>query len=108
MSNQIEADEIAQFANEAANPETALCVNSAIVGDLLIGELDSWHLGICAVKTRDTDDQLTILGENGQVVDRVDTDVWTTSTLAYDAEVKDLATIADMVNSAIASEYGDL
>jgi len=106
MSNQIEADEIAQFANEAANPETALCVNSAIVGDLLIGELDSWHLGICAVKTDGYN--LLVCDENGQVVDRVDTDVWTTSTLAYDAEVKDLATIADMVNSAIASEYGDL
>jgi hypothetical protein len=106
MSDQIEADEIAQFANEAANPETALCVNSAIVGDLLIGELDSWHLGICAVKTDGYN--LLVCDENGQVVDRVDTDVWTTSTLAYDAEVKDLATIADMVNSAIASEYGDL
>ena len=106
MSNQIEADEIAQFANEAANPETALCVNSAIVGDLLIGELDSWHLGICAVKTDGYN--MLICDESGQVVDRVDTDVWTTSTLAYDAEVKDLATIADMVNSAIASEYGDL
>ena len=106
MSNQIEADEIAQFANEAANPETALCVNSAIVGDLLIGELDSWHLGICAVKTDGYN--LLVCDENGQVVDRVDTDVWTTSTLAYDAEVKDLATIADMVNSAIASEYGEL
>ena len=106
MSDQIEADEIAQFANEAANPETALCVNSAIVGDLLIGELDSWHLGICVVKTDGYN--LLVCDENGQVVDRVDTDVWTTSTLAYDAEVKDLATIADMVNSAIASEYGDL
>ena len=106
MSNQIEADEIAQFANEAANPETALCVNSAIVGDLLIGELDSWHLGICAVKTDGYN--LLVCDENGQVVDRVDTDVWTTSTLAYDAEVKDLATIADMVNSAIASEYCEL
>ena len=106
MSNQIEADEIAQFANEAASPETALCVNSAIVGDLLIGELDSWQLGICAVKTDGYN--LLVCDENGQVVDRVDTDVWTTSTLAYDAEVKDLATIADMVNSAIASEYGEL
>ena len=108
MSDQIEADEIAQFANEAANPETALCVNSAIVGDLLIGELDSWHLGICAVKTRDTDDQLTILGENGQVVERVDTDLWTTSTLFDGIEVKDLAKIADAINGAIASECGEL
>jgi hypothetical protein len=106
MSDQIAADEIAQFANEAASPETVLCVNSAIVGDLLIDELDSWHLGICEVKTDGYN--LLVCGEDGQVVGRVDTDVWTTSTLAYDAEVKDLATIADMVNSAIASEYGAL
>ena len=40
MSNQIEDDEIEPLGNEAANPETALCVNINIVGDLLIGEID--------------------------------------------------------------------
>ena len=104
MSNQIEADEIAQFANEAANPETALCVNSAIVGDLLIGELDSWHLGICAVKTDGYN--LLVCDENGQVVERVDTGVWTTSAFSENIEVKDRAKIADTINSAIASEFG--
>ena len=108
MSNQIADDEIAQFVNKAANPETALCVNINIVGDLLIGEIDSWHLGICEVKTGDTDDQLIILGENGHVVGRVDTDVWTTSTLFDDTEVKDLAKIADKTNSAIAAEYSEI
>ena len=88
------------------NPETALCVNINIVADLLIGELDSWHLGICEVKKDGGD--LLVCGENGQVVDRVDTDVWTTSTLSDDTEVKDLAKIADTINSAIASEYCEL
>ena len=37
MSNQIGDDEIEQLGNEVAILETALCVNSAIVGDLLIG-----------------------------------------------------------------------
>ena len=104
MSNQIEDDEIEPLVNEAANPETALCVNSAIVGDLLIGELDSWQLGICAVKTDGYN--LLVCGENGQVVERVDTDAWTTS--LSDIEVKDLAEIADTINSAIASECGYL
>ena len=108
MSDQIEDDEIEQPVTKAANPETALCVNINIVADLLIGELDSWHLGICEVKTGDTDDQLIILGENGHVVGRVDTDVWTTSTLFDDTEVKDLAKIADAINSAIAAEYSEL
>ena len=106
MSNQIGDDEIEPLVNEAANPETALCVNFNIVGDLLIEELDSWHLGICEV-VKD-DDDLLVCGENGQVVERVDTDVWTTSTLFDDTEVKDLAKIADTINSAIASEYGEL
>ena len=106
MSNQIGADEIAQFVNEAANPETVLCVNSAIVGDLLIGELDSWHLGICEVKK--DDDGLLVCDEDGRVVERVNTDVWTTSTLAKDTEVKDLAKITDTINNAIASEYDEL
>ena len=108
MSNQIEDDEIEQPVTKAANPETALCVNINIVVDLLIGELDSWHLGICEVKTLDTEDQLVILGENGHVVGRVDTDVWTTTTLFENTEFKDLAKIADKTNSAIASEYDDL
>jgi len=34
--------------------------------------------------------------------------VWTTSTLFEDTEVKDTAKIADMINSAIASEYDEL
>ena len=90
--------------DEATTP----CVDPGIVGDLLIGELFQWQVGFCVVKTRDTDDRLTILGENGQVVDRVDTDVWTTSTLFEDTEVKDTAKIADMINSSIASEYDEL
>jgi hypothetical protein len=106
MSNQIEDDEIEQLVNEGANFETALCVNSAIVGDLLINELDSWHVGICEVKK--DDDDLLVYGENGHVVDRVDTDVWTTSVLFEDTEVKDLAKIADAINGAIASECSEL
>ena len=106
MSNQIEDDdEIEQFVNEAANLETAPCVGPSIVGDLLIGEIDSWHLGICEV-VKD-DDDLLVCGENGQVVERVDTDVWTKSALSG-TEVKDLAKIADKTNSAIAAEYGEL
>ena len=108
MSNQIEDDdEIEQPVTKAANPETALCVNINIVADLLIEELDSWHLGICEV-VKDDDDDLLVYGENGHLVERIDTDVWTTSTLFDGIEVKDLAKIADAINSAIASEYGEL
>ena len=106
MSDQIEADEVAEFLNKAANPETALCVNINIVGDLLIGELDSWHLGICEV-VKD-DDDLLVCDEDGQVVERVNTDVWTTTTLFENTEFKDLAEIADKTNSAIESEYDEL
>ena len=60
---------------------------------------------ICKIKK--DDDDLLVCGENGQVVERVDTDVWTTSALS-ETEVKDLAKIADAINSAIASEYGAL
>ena len=105
MSNQIGDDEIEQLGNEVAILETALCVNSAIVGDLLIGELDSWHLGICEV-VKD-DDDLLVCDEDGRVVERVDTDVWTTSGF-YDTAVKDLSRIADTINSAIAAEYSEL
>ena len=72
MSNQNGTDEIEPLVNEAVNPETALCVNINIVGDLLIGELDSWHLGICEVKKDGGD--LLVCGENGHAVERVDTD----------------------------------
>ena len=106
MSNQIDDDDIEQLVTEAINVEAAPRVSAGIVGDLLIGELDSWHLGICKIE-KDGED-LLVCGENGQVVERVDTDVWTTSALSEDTEVKDLARIADTINSAIASEYGDL
>ena len=102
MTNQTEDDEMRELTE--AEPD----VGPGVVGDLLIGELDSWHLGICEVKMGDTDDQLIILGENGHVVGRVDTDVWMTSTLFDDTEVKDLAKIADKINSAIAAEYSEL
>ena len=98
MSDQIEDDEIEQL-------ETAPSVGPSLIGDLLIGELDSWRVVICKIK-KDGDD-LLVCGENGQVVERVDTDVWTTSALS-ETEVKDLAKIADTINSAIASECGYL
>ena len=75
------------------------------MGDLLIDELDSWHVGICKIEK--DDDDLLVYGENGHLVKRVNTDVWKTSTLS-DTEVKDLAKIADAINSAIESEYGAL
>ena len=106
MSNQIDDDEIKQLVTEAVNVETAPSVDSGIVGDLLTGKLDSWRVGICEV--REDGEDLLVCGENGQVVERVDTDVWTTSALSEDTEVKDLARIADTINSAIASEYGEL
>ena len=105
MSNQIGGDEIAQSVTKTTEIEPD--VGPGVVGDLLIGELDNWYVGICEVKTRDTDDQLTILGENRHVVGRIDTDVWTTSTLS-DTEVKDLDKIAGMIDSAIASEEDEL
>ena len=105
MSNQIEDDEIAQSATKTTNI-AAPCVSAGIVGDLLTDELDSWHLGICEVKK--DDDDLLVCGENGHAVERIDTDVWTTSVLFEDTEVKDLAKIADKTNSAIASEYDEL
>ena len=98
MSKEIEADEIEQL-------ETAPSVGPSLIDDLLNGELDSWRVVICKIK-KDGDD-LLVCGEGGQVVERVDTDVWTTSALS-DTEVKDLAKIADTINSAIASEYGAL
>ena len=107
MSDQIEDDEIEQSVTKTTNI-AAPCVSSGIVGDLLAGEIDRWYAGFCVVKTRDTDDQLTVLGENDHVVGRVDTDVWTTSALFEGTEVKDLAKIADKINNAIASEYSEL
>ena len=105
MSKEIEADEIEQLVTEAVNVEAIPSVTSGIVGDLLNGELDSWRVVICRIKK--DDDDLLVCGENGQVVERVDTDVWTKSALSG-TEVKDLAKIADAINSAIASEYGAL
>ena len=98
MTNQNGDDEIEQL-------ETAPSVGPSLIGDLLTGELDSWRVVICRIKK--DDDDLLVCGENGQVVERVDTDVWTKSALSG-TEVKDLAKIADTINSAIASEYGEL
>ena len=105
MSNQIEDDEIEQLVTEAVNVEAIPSVTSGIVGDLLNGELDSWRVVICEV-VKD-DDDLLVCGEDGRVVERVDTDVWTTSALSG-TEVKDLAEIADTINSAIAAEYSEI
>ena len=105
MSKEIEADEIEQLVTEAVNVEAIPSVTSGIVGDLLNGELDSWRVVICEV-VKD-DDDLLVCGENGQVVERVDTDVWTKSALSG-TEVKDLSKIADTINSAIAAEYSEI
>jgi hypothetical protein len=98
MSDRIEDGEIEQL-------ETAPSVGPSLVGDLLSGQLDSWHLGICEV--RKDGDELLVCGENGHLIKRVNTDVWTTSGF-YDSAIKDLTKIADRVNEAIAAEYGEL
>ena len=98
MSNQIEADEIEQLENTPS-------VGPSLVGDLITGELDSWRVVICKIE-KDGDD-LLVRGENGHLIKRVNTDVWTTSGF-YDSAIKDLTKIADRVNEAIAAEYGEL
>jgi hypothetical protein len=105
MSKEIEADEIEQLVTEAVNVEAIPSVTSGIVGDLLNDKLDSWRVVICKIEK--DDDDLLVCGEDGQVVERVDTDVWTTSALSG-TEVKDLAEIADAINRAIAAEYDEL
>jgi hypothetical protein len=87
------------------NVETVPSVGPSLIGDLLTDKLDSWSVVICKIEK--DDDDLLVCDENGQVVERVDTDVWTTTALS-ETEVKDLAKIADAINSAIASEYDDL
>ena len=99
MSDQTEDDD--EIEQSVTEPD----VGSGVVGDLLIGELDSWHVGICKIEK--DDDDLLVYGENGHVVERVNTDVWKTSTLS-DTEVKDLDKIAGMIDSAIASEEDEL
>ena len=99
MSNQTEDDEMRELTE--IEPD----VGPGVVGELLIGELDSWHVGICEV-VKD-DDDLLVCGEDGRVVERIDTDVWTTSVLS-DTEVKDLDKIAVMIDSAIESEEDEL
>ena len=98
MSDQIGDDEIEQL-------ETAPNVGPSLIGDLLTGELDSWRVAICKIEKDGSD--LLVCGENGHVVERVETDVWTTSGF-YDTAVKDLSRIADAINEAIAREYGEL
>ena len=99
MTNQTEDDEMRELTE--IEPD----VGPGVVGDLLIDELDSWHVGICKIEK--DDDDLLVCGENGHLVERIDTDVWTTSVLS-DTEVKDLDKIAGMINSAIAAEYDEL
>jgi hypothetical protein len=98
MSNQIGGDETEQIENVPS-------VGPSLVGDLLSGQLDSWRVVICKIEK--DGDQLLVRGENGHVVERVETDVWTTSGF-YDTAVLDLSGIADRVNEAIAREYGEL
>ena len=98
MSDQTEDDEIEQLENVPS-------VGPSLIGDLLSGQLDSWRVAICKIEKDGSD--LLVCDENGQVVERVNTDVWKTSAL-YDTAVKDLTKIADRTNSAIASEFGDL
>ena len=97
MTNQTEDDEMRE--------STGLDVGPGVVGDLLIDELDSWHVGICKIEKDDED--LLVYGENDHLVERIDTDVWKTAALS-DTDVKDLDKIADTINSAIAAEYGAL
>ena len=99
MTNQNGDDEMRELTE--AEPD----VGSGVVGDLLIGELDSWHVGICKIEK--DDDDLLVCGENGHLVERIDTDVWKTAALS-DTEVKDLDKIADAINSAIAAEYSEI
>jgi hypothetical protein len=98
MSNQIGDDETEQIENVPS-------VGPSLIGDLLSGQLDSWRVVICKIEK--DGDHLLVRGESGHVVERVETDVWTTSGF-YDSAIKDLTKIADRVNEAIAREYGGL
>ena len=62
MSNQIEDDEIEQPVTKTTEIEPD--IGPGVVGDLLIDELDSWHVGICEVKK--DDDDLLVYGERSR------------------------------------------
>lgn len=91
-------------------PEIQQKIDGSIVGELLLGELPEWHVGVCTLvvyEPEDAEEEISVLGDGGHRVGRVSTDVWTESDLTGD-RVKDLAAIAEDVNDLIQREHDAL
>lgn len=86
-------------------------VDSSIVGDLLVGELPYWQVGVCKIELREYEqdkDEIMIRGENGHPIGEVELDEWRPSQIEEDEEVLDLKVLAEQVNEIIEDEHSEL
>lgn len=81
-------------------------VDAGIVGDLLLGERDEWDAGVCRLTGDDF--VITVHGENGHPVGRVDPDAYQHDSGIEGFGVTDLREVADAVNELIDEEHAKL
>lgn len=80
-------------------------LTGSLVGELLLGELPEWYVGVCRVIA--DGDEIVVYDEDDHGFEVISTDVWTESPI--DGEpVKDLQRIAESANRAIQREHREL
>lgn len=81
-------------------------VDASIIGELILGELPEWYVGVCRLEHNDHG-YIRVVGENDLTVGSVSTDHWRESTV-NSGEVHDLGEIAERVNNLIQREHDAL
>lgn len=71
-------------------------VDSAIIGELLLGEIESWGAGICTLEADVEDRFVVVIGENEHIIAQFYRDEFTISEMV------------DEVNDIIKAEHNEL
>jgi hypothetical protein len=86
-------------------------VDANLIGELLAGEIEEWHVGVCKIKLEKFPAQrgeILVVGESGLLVDAIELNDWRQSKIDPGAHVLDTKKLAKKVNEAIAHEHSKL
>ena len=82
-------------------------IDSSLIGELILGEIEEWWVGVCRVTYDDESEEIKVYGENDHLVGEVSTDHWTESEV-FQQDVKDTEKIASATQRAIEKEMAAL
>lgn len=90
--------------NDDDSDETPSYVSGSLIGDLILGEVPVWEVGVCRLTYDEGHDKVVVFGEGGDTIRSVACDEYQRESQLDGSLVVDCTAVAREVNGAVDEE----